>query len=166
MTRFPSALLLVSLAACSRAADRPAPDRLAADPHLPATIPVGDFQQLRYLAGSWRGDRDSGPPFFQRFVFLNDTTIRSFQYRQDSSFSTPAESTLIAWTGNRVRSGGPGGSWLATGWGPDSVRFEPEEGASNSFTWIRESQDAWTARLDLAAPGSTPVLYRMTRVPR
>ncbi len=53
--------------------------------------------------------------------------------------------------------------WVATLWTADSVRFEPELGASNSFTWIRRSPDVWLARLETrGAP--TPVVYEMSRL--
>lgn len=104
----------------------------------------------------------SGKAFFERYIALDATTMRSFTF-SDSTFTAPSESGRIRWASGQVRIDGGEVRWVATLWTADSVRFEPELGASNSFTWIRRSPDVWLARLETrGAP--TPVVYEMSRL--
>jgi hypothetical protein len=130
-------------------------------PPVPATIGLGDFKHLAYLHGDWRGAMANGQFFYERYAVVDDSTIRSYDI-SDSTFAPPSDSSAIRWSNGQVRSGSDRSSYVATVWSVDSVRFEPERGASNAFVWIRRSPDAWEARLE--PPGARPpIFYEMRR---
>jgi hypothetical protein len=113
----------------------------------PAQVTLDQFQMLRWLQGTWRGSAAGGGPFYESYIFLNDSTIRSFSYA-DSTFAQASDSNLIALAGGQVVKTGGGAVWIATRLDSTGVRFDPESGASNSFTWASASHDTWTARLE------------------
>jgi hypothetical protein len=154
--------LLIALLGCGRekAAD-PAPPQPPAPMPTPATIALPDFKHLAYLHGDWHGRMTDGKSFYERYRLADDSTIVSYSIT-DSTFSPPTDSGQIHWSNGQVRSGGDNSSYVATIWTPDSVRFEPERGAANSFVWIRKSADAWEARLE-SRGRPAPVIYQMTR---
>lgn len=154
-----AALLLATLPAC-KPAERGGTEAVAAP--TPATVARADFAHIAYLQGRWRGVDASGKAFFESYIALDDTTMRSFTF-SDSTFAAPSESGRIRWASGQVRIDGGELRWVATLWSADSVRFEPELGASNSFTWIRRSPDAWLARLE-ARGAPAPVVYEMSRL--
>lgn len=153
-----SLISLLVAAGCGKEAPPPAPTPTA---RTPASVPLSDFGHIGYLIGNWRGQGATGAPFYERYTRLDDSTIQTYSFR-DSTFSAAADSGHIRWSSNQVRSGTPELSWIATLWTADSVRFDPERSTSPGFVWIRESPDAWQARL---GPLTAPVVYRMTRVP-
>ena len=160
MRPHPAALLLLTLLACNQSEK---PKAATPPPPTPATVPRAAFSHISYLQGRWRGVDASGKAFFESYIALDDTTMRSFTF-SDSTFAAPSESGRIRWASGQVRIDGGELRWVATLWTADSVRFEPEVGASNSFTWTRRSPDAWLARLEpRGAPG--PVTYEMSRLP-
>jgi hypothetical protein len=150
------ALLSLALTlACTAPGDRPAP------PPKPAKVTLEDFQQLRYLEGDWRGTDGVTAPFYERYRYENDSTIRSYSFA-DSTFRQATDSGLVTLAGAQARSTGASAVWYASSWGTATVRFDPERGATNSFSWTRQSHDVWTARLEPA--GGEPTVYAMTRV--
>ncbi len=158
---FTRVLLALTLACCACRRDAPA----APGNPTPADITLERFQELRWLQGNWRGADNGNPPFFESYVFLDDSTIRSFTYT-DSSFAAANDSGLIRWNGGVARTGGGGASWVATRFDSAGVFFEPEHGASNGFEWVAVDHDTWTATLVWPGTGDQPrsKAYRMTRV--
>lgn len=155
----PAPLCLIALLACKPA---DTPKAAPATTPAPAVVPRADFSRIAYLAGRWRGVSPTGQVFFQQYLALDDTTLQNFAFR-DSSFSAPGDSGKVRWANGQVRSGSGQKRWVATVWTADSVRFEPEAVATNSYTWIRRSADAWAARLE-PRDGTAPVVYELSRV--
>lgn len=152
-------LMLLFVTACTRSADRAEPL-----PASPASVSLAQFQELRYLQGSWHGAEAGGSPFFETYVYLNDSTIRSYSY-PDSTMALASDSGLIRWSEGEVRSGSPVPDWVATRWDSSSVRFESLKRAGNAYTWTRESPDAWTALLEWTKPDGkhAEMVYAMSR---
>jgi hypothetical protein len=142
-----------------------ASDRQAGPPPTPANVSLEEFQALRWLQGTWRGQEDGGAPFFESYVFLDDSTIRSFSY-PDSTFAEAADSGTIAWSGRRITTVAGRSAWVVTRFDSLGIRFEPVRKAATAYTWSRESRSAWTVRS--GPPGETATsqghVYRMARV--
>lgn len=151
--------LLLAGWACSR------PDRPSDSPPVPAEVSLEQFQALRWLQGTWRGTQSGANPFFESYVFLNDSTIRRFNY-PDSTFAEATDSGMIAWSRGNVTSAAGSPAWIATRFDSATVRFDPLRDANNSFTWTRLSNTEWTALLQWSDESGNMKerLYRMERV--
>jgi hypothetical protein len=157
--------LALFVAACAQPAPR-APAAPASTPGAPASVSVSGFQNLRWVAGRWRGMQPNGRPFFERYRFENDSTIRSYTYA-DSTATLPADSGEIVLRAGQVTTGSGGARWVADEITATRVSFVPLRGASNSFVWERTSPDSWTATLRTPATADRPareVVYPMTRL--
>ncbi|HEX6589160.1 MAG TPA: hypothetical protein VF039_09060 [Longimicrobiales bacterium] len=112
----------------------------------PASVSPDEFRSLRWLEGSWRGLDDGGQAFYERYSFVDDSTIRA-QSSPDSTFPTVDGASEIRLRGGRVTTGDEGMEWTVTAITQGGVRFDPVRGARNSFEWRRESDDEWLATL-------------------
>lgn len=128
-----------------------------------------DLAHLRWIEGTWRGSGAEQPPFYERYRFADDSTlvVESFA---DSTLGAVTDVTRFELRGGRLTSvpgARPTGStpvarWVATGFTADTaVTFTPLANARNSFTWRRDSPDAWTAILDWPATADKPARRRV-----
>ena len=156
-----TSLLIVALlvAACA------GPRRPSAAVIQPAQVTLDQFQSLRWLEGTWRGSADGSEPFYESYVYLNDSIIQGFSYT-DSTLAEARDSNTIAWSATGVIDSGAGLDWVATHLDSVSARFEPTRGGRNSFTWRMNSRDTWTAELEWPDTASHVAFrtYRMDRL--
>jgi len=164
-----AALAALALAACDPPQRTPpAPpstQTVPAAPATPARITVADFSKLRWIEGSWRGSGDGQPPFFERYRFVDDSTLVVDAF-PDSTFATASESTRFELRGGTLGNAGTV-RWVASRLDDRAVDFAPVVGARNTFTWRNESPDRWTALLHWPASDTRPardVTYHMERV--
>jgi hypothetical protein len=115
-------------------------------PAAPIDVTVEQFGALRWLEGTWRGSGVDQPTFYERYTFVDDTTIRA-ESSPDSTFPNPEEAGEIVLRGGRVMTGEETMAWAVSSIDAGSVRFDPIRGARNTFVWTRESDSAWNARL-------------------
>lgn len=167
-----AAAAMIALSACSRddaganagAAESAGAAQPAAESPLAGTYTPADFAHLRWLEGSWRGTMPSGGFFYERYHFVDDSTIVMHSY-PDSSFGAPGDSSRITLRGSTVMHDGSARS-VATALDSQSVSFSPERPGSNHFTWTRESGDRWTASLRSGGQAPRITVYRLERVTR
>ncbi len=81
---------------------------------------------------------------------------------EDSTFTRPNDSATIVFRDGIVTDRGPKAQWSASRLDDKGIDFAPIKGATNRFSWNRESADKWTAAI-LPAQGNS-VVYRMERV--
>jgi len=132
--------------------------------HLAVT--VKQFGRLRWIEGKWRGQATGGQPFYEGYVFLNDSTLRTFSYA-DSMATTPSDSGDIVLRDSAVTTGSHGMQWVVTEFDSSRVHFSPVRNVRNSFTWVREGKDRWMAYLRTPAAGAKPAgetIYTMDRL--
>ena len=126
-----------------------------------ASVSPAQFQQLRWLEGSWRGSGGGFDAFFEGYRWVDDSTIRKYGYA-DSTLATVTDSGDITLRGTTVRSESPERAWVVEGLDSVSVRFAPERNAANDFEWRRVGPGAWTARLTWDSAGvPREVLYEL-----
>jgi hypothetical protein len=118
------------------------------------------LNNLRWLEGSWRGSLPKGGYFYERYAFVDDSTIAMRGFA-DSTFSAANDSASIVLRAGKVYDRGASAEWVATHLDPTTIEFSPGRGASNSFTWRRDSKDAWTATLK--PRNGAPTIYNMQR---
>ena len=161
--------LLVATASCGKKdADQPPPDfdnAAAPAQPLPAKFALADFANLRYLEGLWVGKMANGHPFYESYHFVNDSTILKGSHT-DSTFKTKSDSSRIAFRNGVVMDSGATSMYTAETLDESVVDFRA--GPTYHFTWSRESNDAWTARLfSRQADGSDKITtYFMKRIER
>ena len=129
----------------------------------PAAVSLERFQLLRFLQGNWRGTAGDTEPFFESYLFVDDSTIRTFTYA-DSTFAQARDSGMVLWRAGTVAVEGGTARWLAVSFDSTGMEFSPERGASNLFRWTPESRDRWTAELAWPGPSNRSRAYLMERV--
>ena len=146
----------------SRPADSPAATAQGTGPQpSPGRYTIADFGALRWLEGSWRGTLPEGGYFYERYHFIDDSTIVMHAF-PDSTFSAPNDSSRITLRGQTVASEG-GSRYVATSLDSRNVTFAPTRAGSNHFTWTRDSEDAWTATLRSAGQSPRTTVYKLER---
>lgn len=131
----------------------------------PAQVTPSAFGELRWLEGQWRGTATGATagekPFFEGYRFVDDSTVVTHHY-PDSTMATVTDTGVVMLRDGEVVHRGGDATWVATRVDSAAIEFGPREGASNSFTWARQSRDVWVATL--RAGNATPTVYRMQRV--
>lgn len=156
---------VAGLSGCAGAATPSAPAPAGSAIPLAVHMPREDFARLAWLEGTWRGEGVGEPPFWERYRFVNDTTVRIESFT-DSALAHPPETGEIRWRDGMVTIGSGGSLWVVTRWDRSTLRFEPVAGARNDFMWRRDSDDAWTAVLSWPAVGATPARERVYHLRR
>lgn len=143
-------------------------ERPQAAPATPTAlvVTVEQFQQLRWLEGTWRGSGGGYDGFYEGYRWMDDSTIRKYGYA-DSTFAVITDSGLVSLRGGAVRSASPRSSYVAVALDSASATFAPERGAANSFEWRSTGSGTWTARLTWDSAGvPRERLYEMRAIPR
>lgn len=112
----------------------------------PLNITLAQFQQLRWLEGTWRGSGEGYDAFFERYQWVNDSTIQKVGFT-DSTLAIATDSSALMLRGEHVRSESPARSWVVVALDSIAARFAPERNAANGFEWRRTGDGAWTARI-------------------
>jgi len=125
---------------------------------------LGDLGKLRWMEGTWKATASGEQTFYERYKFLNDSTIE-ITYYNDSTFSRATGNGRVYLSVGRIyHTFGPG-RWGATTVDSAGVYFVPQTNAQNTFAWSRKSGDAWTATLRTGYSGRERVtVYEMQRV--
>jgi hypothetical protein len=156
---FVMVVLLLSLAACGGGGQQPPKAQ---------TLTPADLQKLRWIEGSWRGSGVDQAPFFERYRFENDTTLAVDSF-DDEALTKLTETTRFELKNGEFRGGSGNPQYVATALDDNSISFTPSNPGSNSFTWKRDSKDAWTATLTWPASAKRAAgqrIYKMERWPR
>lgn len=127
----------------------------------PPTVSVADFQQLRWLEGTWRGSGPGYPAFFEAYRVLDDSTMLMKSFT-DSTLSVVNDSSVIALRGGTVSSRSARSRYVVTELSAHRVRFV-REGSTLGHTFERVSDDQWTATLHAADAGGRATVYQMRR---
>ena len=170
-----TALTVVLLTLACRSGEQPRADSAAGVPAEATANPspspkvkpysLAQFQQLRWLEGRWQGGLPDGGSFYEQYRWLDDSTIAMHGFA-DSTFTRATDSARISLRYGVIANDGAAARWVAHGLDSTSVHFVPGRGASNSFSWVRESPTRWTATLQSNREGrAQSTVYRMQRIP-
>lgn len=129
----------------------------------PAQVSLERFQLLRFLQGNWRGTGGGDEPFYESYLFVDDSTIRTFTYA-DSTFAQARDSGLVQWRAGEVAVEGGNARWMAVSFDSTAMEFSPQRGATNLFRWTPETRDRWAAELAWPGPSGRSRAYLMERV--
>ena len=146
------ALTLVTLGAASAAAQ-------AAATTAPARVDRAGIGTLRWLEGTWRGRLPDGGWFYERYAFVNDSTIQVSHLR-DSTLALAREGERVMLRDGAVRYERAHATRL------DASGIDFEGTGAHGFTWAPERDGTWTAIIrgtDRAGRGYSTI-YQMERV--
>jgi len=123
-----------------------------------------DFGKLRWVEGAWKATAPNERTYYQRYRFLNDSTIEITTYG-DSTLSRETGGGRVYLSVGRVyHTFGPG-RWGATSIDTTGIYFVPQVNAQNTFAWSRQGPDTWTATMRSGYSGHERVtVYQMQRV--
>ena len=123
---------------------------------------LADFAKLRWVEGTWQGSGAGYDAFYERYRFVNVSTIEMTSF-SDASLKTVSDRATIALRNGRIYDEGAGGKsrYEAARVKAGVVEFVPVRGANNSFRFTRMSKDKWTATL--RAPSGKKTVYEMRR---
>ena len=110
------------------------------------TVTLEEFGRLQWLAGKWTGTASDGSTFHESYVFLNDSTIRSYTWA-DTGFTQLSDSSDLTLRHGGVSSGSGDLRWVLTSWDRFGLRFEPRGKAVNTFLWRYVDDYTWIATL-------------------
>jgi hypothetical protein len=125
---------------------------------------VSDFAKLKWLEGTWRGSAPGQDPFYERYRFVNDSTME-ISYYKDSTLTRETGTGRVYLTVGRIyHTAGPG-RWGATRVDASGIYFIPQVNARNTFAWAYQTPDTWTATLRSGASGrETVTIFEMKRL--
>lgn len=134
-------------------------------------ISRSELASLRWIVGSWRGTGGTEAPFYERYQFVNDTTLSVETFPDSVAAITAAggrETTFYVLHDGRLANTGGGAIWEATSFSRRAVTFSPVRIATNTFEWRSDTEDAWTATLvyppSARRPSERRVVYHLTRL--
>ena len=156
MRKFAIAVLVLTVTACQTT-------REVDDPKVTTHA---EFAKLKWLEGTWVGSGIDQAPFFERYHFINDSTliIESFS---DATLSKVTETSEYGVRNGKLGNAHPRSRWEATALTDRSVTFGPVAGVRNSFIWRYETPNTWTAIILHPADATRPArerVYNMVRM--
>lgn len=92
-----------------------------------------DFAHLAFLAGRWEGTAPDGSSFYEQYVMVSETEMRTTRFA-DASFASATDGSVITLKDGRVISTWQAFTWEATELAPGRAAFAPLN-APSSFSW-------------------------------
>ena len=111
------------------------------------TVSQAQFQQLRWLEGDWKGSGGGVGDFYERYKWVDDSTIRTFDIDGAAASAAVKDSGEITLRASVVRSGTPAKPWVVVELDSTRAKFVAERNAANGFEWRHTGPGAWTARI-------------------
>ncbi|HSE68695.1 MAG TPA: hypothetical protein VLB12_17010 [Gemmatimonadales bacterium] len=128
-------------------------------------LPLGQFRELSWLIGRWRGSGRWSPSFYEQYRFRDDSTIAMTAYGDSTFQSATADSSVIEWRNGEVRTRTPRATYEVIAFAPDRIRFRRVGATDGGHLFIRISPDEWTATIFPRGAGTDTTVFRMQRVP-
>jgi hypothetical protein len=160
-----SVMFVIGACGAATQSNQSSPQTASPSPQ-PKTITAADLTKLRWIEGSWKGTGDIDKPFYERYKFENETTLRVETLADETFAQVTDTSRFELKDGQFGSSSGESGS-VAIAFDDNSITFAPLGKARNSFRFQRESTDTWKAVLNWKAADGTPKerVYKMERMP-
>lgn len=127
-----------------------------------ATVTAEAFHTLRWLEGRWLGSGGGFDAFYESYRFVNDSTIEQATH-PDETFSEADDPSTIELRDGRIFKYRRGAAEsMVTRLAGDTLRFDRVPPGRGGFSWIRVSDDEWTAVLERSS--GTPIVYTLRRI--
>jgi hypothetical protein len=123
-----------------------------------------DLAKVKWLEGSWAGTADGERSIYQRFKFVDDSTVEITYYRDDK-FGQPSGNGRLYLSVGRIYHSFGSNRWVATRIGDEGLYLVPQSTARSNFSWTYVSPDAWTFTMRSGVGGREHVtVYSMKRI--
>lgn len=129
---------------------------------------TADLEKLKWIEGTWRGTGGAEGPFYERYRFVNETTLAVDSF-PDERVEKVEDTTLFELKDGQFSNGGDGARWTASSIDYQAITFEPLDKAKNSIRWQREDDRSWTTILKWPPVDGKPGrqrIYKMERWPK
>jgi acetyl esterase/lipase len=125
-----------------------------------------DFQKLRWLEGTWRGSGGGSEAFYERYHFINDSTIEIEYFGKDQTLTQLKRKGSVSLQGRAIVDRHESAVWAAISVDEKSVHFAPKDSVHNSFSWEKQSADLWIAHLNItdSQGKQRELVFRMERI--
>ena len=155
-------MLALLLSACGGRDDAMPPKAVDSVGGKFATV---EFGELRFLEGTWRGRMADGKSFYERYTFVDDTTIVMHNL-SDSTLARATDSSRITLRDGTIASESGSSRYVASKIDSTGIQFEPVTGAANRFRWVSIGPNAWRATLESKNKDgtATTTVYPMERI--
>lgn len=141
-----------------------APTALAQRGQPRTAFSTADLARLKWLEGTWQGTTANEAAFYERYQFVNDSTIEITYFGDSTMTRATGDGRVYLSAGRIFHTFGPG-RWAATHVDESSAFFVPQTNAHNTFSWSLHSPDAWTATVRTGMSGHDRVtVYDMRRI--
>ena len=123
-----------------------------------------DFAKLRWLEGVWEAQSPGEMTLYERYHFVNDSTIEISYYR-DPRLTQETGTGRVYLTVGRVYHTFGAGRWGATSVDASGAYFIPQVNAHNTFAWSYQTPDSWTMTMRSGLSGREHVtVYQLRRI--
>lgn len=123
-----------------------------------------DLSKLRWLEGVWEAQAPGETTLYERYHFLNDSTIE-ISYFRDPKLTQETGTGRVYLTVGRVYHTFGAGRWGATNIDSTGAYFIPQVNAHNTFAWSYQSPNSWTVTMRSGLSGREHVIvYQLRRV--
>jgi len=123
-----------------------------------------DLAKVKWLQGSWVGTAEGESTIYQRFKFVDDSTVEITYYR-DPAFGQESGTGRLYLSVGRIYHTFGSNRWVVTRIGDQGLYLVPQSTARAHFAWTYVSPDAWTFTMRTGVGGHEHVtLYNMKRV--
>jgi hypothetical protein len=123
-----------------------------------------DLAKVKWLEGSWAGTAEGEATIYQRFKFVDDSTVEINYYR-DPAFGQASGNGRLYLSVGRIYHTFGSNRWVATRIGDKGVYLVPQTTARANFGWAYISPDEWRFTMRTGVGGREHVtVYDMKRV--
>lgn len=131
----------------------------------PVVFALADLSTLRFLEGTWVGEAPGQPMIYERYRFINDSTIE-ITYFGDSALSRETGTGRIYFAAGRIFHAFGSRRWGATRLDKEGAFFAPDGNARSTFLWaFNGGRNSWTSTLRSGAGGrETVTVFSMRRL--
>lgn len=109
-------------------------------------VKLSEFRRLQWLAGDWVGSGGDYPAFYERYRFVNDSTIEQQSF-SDETMQTVTDRATIALRNGRIVSSSGTSRYDAVALDATGISFVSSRAGGNSFVFKRASKGRWLATL-------------------
>ena len=110
------------------------------------SVKLSEFRKLQWIAGDWVGSGGGYPAFYERYTFVNDSTIERQSFA-DETMQTVTDRATMALRNGRVINSSKTSRHDAVALDATGISFVSSRPGGNSFVFKRASKGRWLATL-------------------